>query len=838
MKYRFVTLFVLLLFSGVACRPSDVSEEAVKSASGKAATPLGELEVVATVQPTETVPAPLPSPAPTKTLEPVRSNFGSTSDTLSLETPMKEKIAFSYSDSDNYDIYITNVDGSNLTRLTDSPADDVYPLWSPTGRQIAFIAEQDEQSEIYVIEVESKNLIRLAEGKSPVWSPDGQQLAFVSERDGVGEIYLIQASGGEPEYLTDGFAPAWSPDGQKIAFQSSPASDSKIFIINTDGTGLKHIIDTAGDPVWSPDGQQIAFTSYYAAPPSKVYVVNADGSNLTRLTDGAGPVWSPDGQRIVFTNLADARSISYSVINADGSGETSLISGVPNLRNSNLAWSPDSKQIVLVSGRDGLGIDVIDIDNGDHPVRLTSDDGVYAFPVWSRKPELEGDSSNSTGSSSEGIILFLSSRDHDPDPETAASPTGPAQNRTVELYVMKPDGSQQTRLSDGNRDWWNGNAAITSYHIPNQVVINDKYVFDLTSGQVVEELLLEYPDPDSSTPLKAHYASTWSPDGDLIFISDKIGHGIYYLDSTGDNPQQLTFPPDNVVGDAFPNLSPDREWLVFTRMWNDNAQDGLWLIKTDGSEAHRIIPGSQGEPHRAFWSPDGSQLVFEGPKSNSETFTFEVWVAEADGSNAQQLTSLDEYTGAWEPKWSPDGKRIVFHGGSGVIGQIYVIDAEGGEPQQLTTIGHANLAPLWLPLSFDNLHIPSDSDTTSSTTPTPAPKPVVVAPTTTPVTTPTCPTSGAQITSPAPGTRFTERYNQIVGTANINQFHHWKIEYSTNPGGSWNFLFEQNYPIDNDELMMFDASTVPNGPYGLRLTVVDATGNYPEPCEIWYVNGY
>ena len=37
--------------------------------------------------------------------------------------------------------------------------------------------------------------------------------------------------------------------------------------------------------------------------------------------------------------------------------------------------------------------------------------------------------------------------------------------------------------------------------------------------------------------------------------------------------------------------------------------------------------------------------------------------------------------------------------------------------------------------------------------------------------------------------------------------------------------------------MELNTSTVPSGPYGIRLTVVDRTGNYPEPCIAWYRNG-
>ncbi|HEY84005.1 MAG TPA: zinc ribbon domain-containing protein [Chloroflexi bacterium] len=101
-----------------------------------------------------------------------------------------------------------------------------------------------------------------------------------------------------------------------------------------------------------------------------------------------------------------------------------------------------------------------------------------------------------------------------------------------------------------------------------------------------------------------------------------------------------------------------------------------------------------------------------------------------------------------------------------------------------------------------------------------------------------CPAPGVQITSPRSGARFTRRNNFIIGTANINGFHHWKVEYSTDPNGGWQYLLERDYPVDNDKLVMIDAKTIPRGPYGLRLTVVDASGNYPEPCVVWYTNGY
>jgi Tol biopolymer transport system component len=428
---------------------------------------------------------------------------------------------------------------------------------------------------------------------------------------------------------------------------------------------------------------------------------------------------------------------------------------------------------------------------------------------------------------SEGVILFLSSRDH--DPQTEAEQRKLSQNRELELYAMKPDGSGQTRLIAGNQGWWNLEVAVTPYVKPNQVVINGRYVFDLTTRQVVDELRLEFTLPGAPRPQRASLP-VWSPRGEILFCCITPG-AIYYLADIGAKLQPLTSPPAEAWGDGFPAWSPDGEWIVFMRNWYDESQDGLWLMKPDGNKAHRIIPGQYSVPRRAFWSPDGRQLAYEGPKSPGE-FSFEIWVAEADGRNPRQLTSFDKRQSAWEPKWSPDGRRIVFYVGDSYSGNIFVIDAAGGEPKQLTTLGDANLAPLWLPLSSGDI---LDS---SPAQPIPSPQPVVIAPKPTPAAPANCPNPGAQITTPVSGAVFTERYNYILGTANINRFHHWRIEYSTTPGGGWNYLLERDYPVDNDKLIMLDASTVPNGPYGLRLTVVDETGNYPPPCEVWYTNSY
>ena len=78
-------------------------------------------------------------------------------------------------------------------------------------------------------------------------------------------------------------------------------------------------------------------------------------------------------------------------------------------------------------------------------------------------------------------------------------------------------------------------------------------------------------------------------------------------------------------------------------------------------------------------SPDGQRVVFISDRSG-ET---EIWVADAGGSNPIQLTSMGAIPGYG--RWSPDGKTIAFHSNPDGQGDIFVVPADGGKPRNLTS---------------------------------------------------------------------------------------------------------------------------------------------------------
>src|SRR5215216_1896481 len=88
---------------------------------------------------------------------------------------------------------------------------------------LAFVSERDGNSEIYVMNVDGTGLLRLTNDAGrdtdPAWSPDGKRIAFASDRAGSWDIYVMNADGSNlvrrtQNRLNEGLngAPAWSPD--------------------------------------------------------------------------------------------------------------------------------------------------------------------------------------------------------------------------------------------------------------------------------------------------------------------------------------------------------------------------------------------------------------------------------------------------------------------------------------------------------------------------------------------------------------------------------------------------------------------------------------------------
>jgi Tol biopolymer transport system component len=236
--------------------------------------------------------------------------------------------------------------------------------------------------------------------------------------------------------------------------------------------------------------------------------------------------------------------------------------------------------------------------------------------------------------------------------------------------------------------------------------------------------------------------------GLITFYSGRDGNPeIYVMNADGSDQRRLTFSP---YEDSSPDRSPDGDRIAFISE-RDDPQAGqcfpdcryqLYIVNADGSDLHRVVetgfrtlhpdwhPGGarlsfdtefnlQGDIYVvnadgtglqrlieggfwADWSPDGTQLTFASNRDGN----VEIYVADADGSNQRRLTDNGQFD--YFPAWSPDGRRIAF--GRVETKQIYVMNADGGDEQQVTRLGNAE-NPSWSPYGTEiAFHSSRDGD--------------------------------------------------------------------------------------------------------------------------------
>ena len=176
----------------------------------------------------------------------------------------------------------------------------------------------------------------------------------------------------------------------------------------------------------------------------------------------------------------------------------------------------------------------------------------------------------------------------------------------------------------------------------------------------------------------------WSGDGRHILFSSASGNLWEISVGRRGDAQKLPFGY-NALDIA---VSPSAHRLAYVQgVRNMN----IWRLDLQASppKADKLIVSSrqQGAPSI---SPDRSKIAFESDRTGSN----EIWICDADGSNPIQLSSFGiRVTGS--PRWSPDGKWIAFDSRAGGEANIYLVNSNGGVPQKLEIDIHGNSQPSW-----------------------------------------------------------------------------------------------------------------------------------------------
>lgn len=109
-----------------------------------------------------------------------------------------------------------------------------------------------------------------------------------------------------------------------------------------------------------------------------------------------------------------------------------------------------------------------------------------------------------------------------------------------------------------------------------------------------------------------------------------------------------------------PQLSPDGKWVAYTvssvDVKADKSDTDVWMASWDGKQQLRMTSSPDGE-NAPRWSPDGRYLSFLSGRTGGKSRGSQVWVLDRQGGEAQQLTDVKGRLSSYD--WSPDGKRLL-----------------------------------------------------------------------------------------------------------------------------------------------------------------------------------
>lgn len=203
------------------------------------------------------------------------------------------------------DIYVANLDGTGLQRLTDAPGYDAEGSYSADGKRLVFTSTRDGDPDLYVMDADGSHVRQLTNAPGydggPFFSPDAKWIIFRSDREkkDMLQLYAISADGKQEVRLTDdlntvNWGPYFHPSGKYLIWSRADYSrgpmsanfDLWTMEIESDDTHFRggkvgRITEhPKADvlPVFSPDGTKLMWTS-------------------TRTPDGTSQLWIADWKR-------------------------------------------------------------------------------------------------------------------------------------------------------------------------------------------------------------------------------------------------------------------------------------------------------------------------------------------------------------------------------------------------------------------------------------------------------------------------------------------------------------------------------------------------------------
>jgi eukaryotic-like serine/threonine-protein kinase len=199
----------------------------------------------------------------------------------------------------------------------------------------------------------------------------------------------------------------------------------------------------------------------------------------------------------------------------------------------------------------------------------------------------------------------------------------------------------------------------------------------------------------------------WSPDGKrLAYVAEVDGFRQLLLrTSPGGAERRLSRDERDHMQPAW---SPDGKRLAFVQSRTTGAKlepsdingwyqenGDIWSLNLEDGREAKLID----DAFNPAYSPDGSRIAFDAPWAGARR----IWIADAGGRNPRQVTSdSSEAVVHTTPRWSPDGSRLAFRRVEKIKSDIGVVDLGSQTVTRVTNDNVLDMDPVWAP---DGRHI-------------------------------------------------------------------------------------------------------------------------------------
>ena len=301
--------------------------------------------------------------------------------------------------------------------------------------------------------------------------------------------------------------------------------------------------------------------------------------------------------------------------------------------------------------------------------------------------------SDSDGTKAQRLALGLRPR-WSPDGSTIAflsPPGGDFRLERRDLYLIEPGGTGLRRLAvEASAHSWSPDGTRIAF----VSLDDDIYVVRVGDGVLTR----------ITSDGGAKSAPSWSPDGTRLTFGDRsasqyAGWSIVLVDADGSNRRTL---PMGSARD--PVWAPDGARIAFIRVSPGVQPRGaLFSVNVESLRLTQLSDELAG-PLPPVWSPDGQRILMgiSIPLGDPQFTHSEVFLVPADEPDPMMLVSATRGRGGASAVWSPDGARIVFTSKRPGQSQVFVANADGTCPTQITAAGYrlttSAATPAWQPV--------------------------------------------------------------------------------------------------------------------------------------------